>query len=417
MKIPLSEPDIGNREIEAVVNVLRSRRLSIGPQLENFENAFARYVGMKYAVGVSSGTAALHLCVKALGIGAGDDTITTSFTFVASANCLLYEGAIPVFADIDSQTLNIDPTAIRDVIQKDYVRDSLLKRWVHRRSRRTLKAILPVHIFGLPCDMKPIIEIAHDFDLGVIEDACEALGAEYAGQRVGTFGDAAVFGFYPNKQVTTAEGGIIVTNDDRLADICRSLRNQGRAKGDGWLLHTHLGYNYRLSELHCALGVVQLERIDELLSERARVARLYSEALADLPGVELPGEVPGAKRSWFSYVIQVLGPSPAARRNALMTGLHARGIDCRPYFPAIHRQPYFRSLNLGMNRTLPRTELAADRALALPFYPSMTREMVYEICSAVRDLLIPTSESASRGKEPCTITTAREALNDRGVGV
>ncbi len=401
MKIPLSEPDIGSREIEAVVKVLRSRRLSIGPQLETFEESFARYLGRKHAIAVSSGTAALHLCVKALGIGAGDDAITTSFTFVASANCLLYEGAAPIFADISSHTLNIDPLAVREIIENDYVRDSLVKRWVHRRSRRILKAILPVHVFGLPCDMKPILETAHEFDLNVVEDACEALGAEYGGQRAGTFGDAAVFGFYPNKQLTTAEGGMIVTNDERIAGICRSLRNQGRAGDGGWLLHSRLGYNYRLSELHCALGVAQLERIDQLLSERERVARLYSEALADVPGVELPGEVLGVKRSWFSYVIQVLGRSPAERRDALMAGLHARGIDCRPYFPAIHRQPYFRSLHLDTNRPLPRTELAADRTLALPFFASMTREMVHEICSAVRELLIRTSESSAREEELC----------------
>jgi dTDP-4-amino-4,6-dideoxygalactose transaminase len=387
MRIPLSQPDIGDLEIEAVTKLLRSGRLSLGPLLEEFETRFAKYIGTRYAVATSSGTAALHLCVKALGIGPGDEAITTSFSFVASANCLLYEHARPVFADIDPETLNLDPAKIREVIVRDYARDSSAGRWVNRCSGRVLKALFPVHIFGLPCPMKSIGEIARELDLWVVEDACEALGAEYDGQRVGTFGHAAVFGFYPNKQITTGEGGMIVTDDAQLAELCRSLRNQGRGDDGGWLLHEHLGYNYRLSEIHCALGLSQLGQISELLSKRERLAQLYSESLADVPGVTLPHQYPDAKRSWFTYVIRLRGSSPAARRGALMAGLHERGIDSRPYFPAIHRQPYFRALPLGPFGSLPHTESAAGRCLALPFFPSMRTEQVYEVSSRVRAIL------------------------------
>jgi dTDP-4-amino-4,6-dideoxygalactose transaminase len=394
MNIPLSKHDIGETEIAAVTNLLRSGRLSLGALLEEFEACFATYVGTRYAVATSSGTAALHLCVRALGIGSSDEAITSSFSFVASANCLLYENARPVFADIDSRTLNIDPIAIREAIERNYVHDIFNNRLVNRRSGRVLKAIFPVHIFGLPCSMQPILEIARDFNLHVVEDACEALGAEYGGRRVGTFGDAGVFAFYPNKQITTGEGGMIVTNDSQTAALCRSLRNQGRADDGGWLLHAHLGYNYRLSELHCALGIAQLERVGEFLAKRERVAKMYSEALADLPEIDLPAENPECKRSWFAYVIQVQGPSAAARRNALMSALHERGIDCRPYFPAIHRQPYFQQIESIPHGVLPNTESAADRCLALPFFPSMSEEQVYEVCSAVRQSLHARRECA-----------------------
>ena len=272
MRIPLCQPDIGQREIERVMEVLRSGHLSLGPRVAEFEQAFAEYVGTQYAIAVNSGTSALHLCVKALGIGAGDEVLTTSFSFVASVNCLLYEQAVPVFVDIDPVTLNIDPEAIRETIARDFRWDRLKSRHVNKRTGRTLKAILPVHVFGQPCDMRSILEIAREFNLVILEDACEALGAEYCGQPVGTFGDAAVFAFYPNKQITTAEGGMIVTDSPQIASECRSTRNQGRDEQSQWLNHVRLGYNYRLSDLHCALGLAQLERIQELLGARARVA-------------------------------------------------------------------------------------------------------------------------------------------------
>ncbi len=405
MRIPLSKPDIGEREVEAVVRCLTSGRLSLGPLLTEFEERFARFTGTRYAIATSSGTAALHLCVKALGIGAGDDAITSSFSFVASANCLLYENARPVFADIEAHSLNIDADEIRKVIGREYVRDGATNRRVHRYSRRTLKAILPVHLFGLPCDMDPIIEMAREFGLHVIEDACEALGAEYKQRRAGTFGDAACFGFYPNKQLTTGEGGMIVTNDERIASLCRGLRNQGRSDDGGWLHHEHLGYNYRLSELQCALGLAQLERVDELLAKRQRVAQLYSEELSDVQGIELPHESAEAKRSWFVYVIQLLGRSPGTHRDALMAALQDRGIDCRPYFPAIHRQPYSRAFGPSFAGKLPNTEAAAERCVALPFFPSMTEGEVREVCWAIREVLAQINRGA--GEVPSESVPAR----------
>src|SRR5579863_4104209 len=268
MRIPLSRPDIGEREVELVTHVLKSDQLSLGPLLQEFEERFSSYVGAKYAVATNSGTSALHLAALALGLGPGDEILTTSFSFVASANCILHANAQPVFADIDAATLNLDPRSIREVIHRDYAWVRGNACMVNRKTGGTLKAILPVHIFGLPCDMGAILEIAEEFNLKVLEDACESLGAEYAGRRAGTFGDAAAFGFYPNKQMTAAEGGMIVTDDPEVAATCRSLRNQGRDESSGWLKHDRLGFNFRLSELHCALGIAQLERIEELLAAR-----------------------------------------------------------------------------------------------------------------------------------------------------
>lgn len=387
MRIPLSKPDIGEREIEHVTRTLRTGCLSTGLPVAEFEKQFAAFAGTRFAVATNSGTSALHLCVKALDIGPADEVITTAFSFVASVNCLLYERALPFFADIDPATLNLDPVQIREIIARDYIHDRVNKRGMNRRSGRVLKAILPVHIFGLPCDMEPILEIAREFNLAILEDACEALGAEYCGRRVGTFGDAAVFAFYPNKQMTTAEGGMVVTNSPRIAKLCRSLRNQGRDEDTQGLRHVLLGYNYRLSNLHCALGIAQLERIDQLLDSRARVAELYSRGLSRIPGVELPYDPPGTKRSWFVYVIRLQGASGAARRDRLLAGLRERGIACQGYFPAIHHQPYFRSVAAMPERELPNTEWASGCCLALPFFTSMTSRQVAEVCSAVREIL------------------------------
>lgn len=387
MRIPLSKPDIGDREIELVTRVLRSGQLSLGPVLAEFEDKFAAYVGTRYAIATSSGTAALHLAVEALGIGPGDEVLTTSFSFVASANCLLYAGALPSFVDIDPLTLNLDPRLLRETIARDYVWEGGRSRLVNRQSGRVLKAILPVHIFGLPCDMEPILELAEVFNLRIIEDACEALGAGYAGIRAGTFGDAAAFAFYPNKQMTTGEGGMLVTNDSEIAAVCRSARNQGRDDDSSWLRHVRLGYNYRLSDLHCALGLAQLERIEELLAARARVAALYSRGLAGIPRVSLPCDLQDALRSWFVYVIQLRGPDGPALRDLMMQELRQRGIACQAYFPAIHRQPYFHHIHLAPRRALPFTVSASERCLALPFFPSMTGEQVDEVCATIREIL------------------------------
>ena len=383
MKIPLSKPEIGNREIERVMEALGTGQLSMGPLLAEFEEKFAAYAGTRYAVAASSGTAALHLCVKALGIGAGDEALTTSFSFVSSTNCLLYEQATPAFSDIDPATLNIDPEEIRKALRRDYAWNPTRRAQVNRRTGRALKAILPVHVFGLPCAMAEIQAIAEEFDLRVLEDACEALGAQYRGRPVGTWGDAAVFAFYPNKQMTTAEGGMIVTNSLKIAHLCRSLRNQGRDEDGGWLRHERLGYNYRLSELHCALGLAQLERIPELLDARARVAAHYARFLSGAPHILLPSNPPETKRSWFAYVIQL----ERSLRDQLITGLRERGIACQAYFPAIHRQPYFREFAAGLRRPLPQTDLASQRSLALPLFPAMTEGQVAEASAAVREIL------------------------------
>jgi perosamine synthetase len=408
VSIPLSQPVIGEREIELVTRVLRSGALSLGPMVEEFEARFAAYVGTRYAVATNSGTSALHLCVKALGIGPEDEVLTTSFTFAASVNCLLYERAMPAFVDIDPATLNLDPDGIRDILTRDYFRHRPQSHLVNRRSGRILKAILPVHVFGLPCAMAPILEIAQEFNLAVLEDACEALGAEYRGRRAGTFGDAAVFAFYPNKQITTAEGGMIVTDSPQIAKLCRSLRNQGRDEDAGWLRHAHLGYNYRLSDLHSALGVAQLERIGELLRAREGVAALYSNLLADIPQIVLPRDPRDAKRSWFVYPIS-LRESPAARsRDYLIAGLRRRGIACQAYFPAVHLQPYFRDIQLAPRRPLPHTESASERCVALPFFPYMTEEQVAEVCAAVREILAELAMIAGNA-EPQYEEAARSA--------
>jgi perosamine synthetase len=385
MKIPLSKPDIQESEISSVVEVLRSGRLSLGPKLEEFEKKFAEYIGVKHAVAVNSGTSALHLAIRALGIGTDDEVITTSFSFVASTNCILYEGANPVFIDIDLETLNIDVGQLQCFL-RDFctVEPGLL---LNQMTGRVIKAILPVHIFGLPCDMTSIMELAHQYKLRVIEDACEALGAEHRGRRAGTFGDVAVFAFYPNKQITTGEGGMLVTNDDAIANECRSLRNQGRDTNCGWLKHARLGYNYRLSEMQSALGLGQLARVEELLERRELVAAAYKSALSGLPHILLLGEFEGSKRSWFVFVVQLNHPQPRALRDQIIRRLRDLGIECQAYFPAIHRQPYMAANVTAPFGLLRNTELAADRSLAIPFSPTMTFEEVTFVAETLKSIL------------------------------
>ncbi|HTV58549.1 MAG TPA: DegT/DnrJ/EryC1/StrS family aminotransferase [Verrucomicrobiae bacterium] len=387
MRIPLARPDITEREVEAVTRVLRSGQLSLGPRLEEFEEKLAAFSGARYAVACNSGTSALHLSVKALGIGSEDEVLTSSFSFVASVNCLLFERAVPVFADIDPRTLNLDPSAVRAVILRDYRWSVDRKHLVNRHTGRTLRALLPVHVFGLPCDMRALVSIAREFRLAILEDSCEALGAEVDGRRAGTFGDVGVFAFYPNKQITTGEGGALVTDDWQIARLSRSLRNQGRDDRSEWLRHTHLGYNYRLSELHCALGIVQLERANELIAARARVAAAYLDQLAGIPGLSLPAESPGVRRSWFVYVIRLQGPAIRLSRDRLLAELRRRGIGCAAYFPPIHLQPYFREHCSAPRDPLPHTEAAGRECLALPFFSSMTAEQVEEVSAAVRRVL------------------------------
>lgn len=407
MNIPLSKPDVGEREIEQVVEVLRSHRLSLGPKLIDFERHFTAYVGTRFAIATNSGTSALHLCVRALGIGPGDEVITTPFSFVASTNCILYQGACPVFLDVDPETLNLDPAEIRRFLRERCTVDSHRKTVRNRATGRIVKAILPVHVFGLPCDMDAILELAREFGLHVLEDACEALGAACGGRRVGTFGKAAVFAFYPNKQMTTGEGGMIVTDDERIARVCRSLRNQGRDDQSSWLRHDQLGYNYRLSELHCALGLAQLERLEQLLRERERVAGVYSRALSGVPYLRLPAQIAGLLRSWFVFVVQLPTPNPEALRDRVIRKLRERGVESQIYFPAIHQQPYLAGSAQVPFGALKCAEDASARCLALPFFPSMSNKEIAYVSEALLEILA--KELRPDGQAVPTVAQARGA--------
>ena len=369
MRIPLSAPDITETEIEAVSAVLRTSRLSLGPKLEEFEQAMARYIGTSHSIAVNSGTSGLHLCIRALGISEGDEVIAPSFAFIAVANALRYERAVPVFVDIDRETLNLDPDKIEEAITK-----------------RT-RAIIVVHTFGCPAALDEILEIARRHHLFVIEDACEAIGAEYDGRKVGSFGNAAVFGFYPNKQITTGEGGMIVTNNPKLAAFVSKLRNQGRSDSGEWLQHEELGYNYRISELNCALGIEQLKRLGAILERRQAIAREYHKRLRDHPHLELPAmELPRRRLSWFVYVVRLHERFNAFHRDRLVRELTAHGIGCGRYFAPIHLQPVYQSLpNRKMN--LPVTESQAARTLALPFFNRITEKQIAEVCSTLAELL------------------------------
>lgn len=400
MNVPLSCPDITELEVDYVTRVLRSGQLSLGPRVTEFEEKFAAYAGARYAIAVNSGTSALHLAVRALGVGSGDEVLTTSFSFVASSSCLIYENALPAFVDIDAQTLNIDPRAIDRFIQQCCVVDSNTGALTDTLTGRRVRAILPVHVFGLPCDMGAIMELARTYELHVIEDACEALGAEYEGRQVGTLGDVGVFAFYPNKQITTGEGGMIVTDDEHIAMLCRSMRNQGRAPERDWLQHVRLGYNYRLSDIHSALGLAQLERIDELLGGRARVAALYEQALSGHHVIKLPPSVPDCQRSWFVYPIQLLSFAAVdvpSLRDRVLTALRAKGIACQSYFPAIHLQPYLRETHLVQQRPLPHTEAASNTCLTLPMFSSATEEQIDYVCKTLLEIL--EQESLSLGAD------------------
>jgi perosamine synthetase len=366
--IPLARPDVGGREEELVLEVMRSGRLSLGPMLDRFERDFAMWLGSEGAVAVSSGTAALHLGVRALGWGRGDEVVTSPFSFVASANCLLYEDVQPVFCDIDPVTLNIDPQAAEAVCG----------------SRTT--GLLPVHIFGYPADMGTLERAASVRDLGILEDACEALGAVDAqGVKVGARGNPAAFAFYANKQLTTGEGGTLAAAGGGVREQVRSERNQGRGDDMDWLAHDRLGFNYRLSDIAAAIGVAQLERIDALLAERSRVAALYADRLSGIEGLDLPCPDRGqARRGWFVYVVQL---PPDADRDAVIRALGERGIASKAYLPCIHLQPFYRE-RFGFRRgEFPVAEQVAARSLALPFFTRMTEEQVDRVCEALRELV------------------------------
>jgi len=354
--IPLSRPDISEDDIEAVVAVLRTPHLSLGPKLPEFERAFADWMGLRRGVAVNSGTSALHLLVRALGLGPGDEMVTTPFTFVASANCALFEGARPVFVDIDPDTWNMDTGRLEAAL-----------------TDRT-RLLLPVHIFGRPLPMDRVMAIAEARGIPVVEDACEAVGATYKGRRAGTFGRAATFAFYPNKQMTTGEGGMIVTDDSSLADLCVSMRNQGRDPDAGWLAHARLGYNYRLSDINCALGLAQLARLPGFIEARGRVAERYLEKLAPIDELVLPAPYADGEMSWFVFVVRLADRFTQAQRDAVLEHLRAEGIGCSNYFSPVHLQPFYRERFGFGEGDFPVTERIAARTLALPFYNRLLEE-------------------------------------------
>jgi len=359
-EIPLAQPEIGLREEELALEVLRSGRLSLGPMGQRFERELAAWLGVEDAVAVSSGTTALHLGVRALGWGPGDEVLTSPFSFVASANCLLYEGARPVFCDVDPETLNLDPAAAAAAVGE--------------RSA----GILPIHIFGFPAAMPELESLAAANGLGILEDACEAIGAiDSEGRAVGTRGNLATFAFYANKQMTTGEGGMIVPTDPALAARLRSERNQGRAVDMGWLDHDRLGFNYRLSDLAAALGVAQVEKLDSLLARRAGAAALYEQGLAGIEGVSTPIAARGAeRRSWFVYVVRL---ADEIDRDATIARLAERGIASKAYLPCIHLFPHLRELGYREGQ-FPVAEAAAAHSLALPFFPAIGEGQVARVC-------------------------------------
>ncbi|MBA4384908.1 MAG: polysaccharide biosynthesis protein [Anaerolinea sp.] len=385
----MSSPDITDAERARVIEVVNSPYLSMGPQTSIFEKVIADFVGAKHAVAVNSGTAGLHLCVRAAGIEAGDLVITTPFSFVASSNVLLFEKAIPVFVDVDPITGNLDVDLLEKAVE-DLIQDGeAAKKWLPRdgaQNHGKLKAILAVDVFGQPADYERIVKLVKKYNLKLIEDSCESLGAEYKSKKTGLFGDYGVFAFYPNKQITTGEGGMIVTNDDKAAGLMRALRNQGRAPGDNWLQHTELGYNYRIDELSAALGAVQMTRIEELLDKRQKVADMYAERLAEIQGIEAPGMSDGTTRnSWFVYVIKV---KPGIDRDQLAAKLTEARIPVRPYFLPIHLQPYMAKQFGYREGDYPVTEDLGRRGLALPFSGVMTEEQVDTVCQVLRRCLM-----------------------------
>ncbi len=368
MRIPLSAPDITEADIEAVVSVLRTPRLSIGPRMVEFEESMAEAAGVPYGIALSSGTAGLHLCLCALGIGEGDEVILPSFTFIAAGNAVLYQRATPVFVDIDPVTLNLNPDRLEKMI-----------------TPRT-RAILIVHTFGYPADLDPILDIARKHGLPVMEDACEAIGAQYRGRNVGGIGDLGVFAFYPNKAITTGEGGMVVTRDSRLAETIRALRNQGRRSADGWLEHSLLGYNYRLSEMNCALGVAQMKRLGGILETREALAMRYAKELQSIPEVTVPPlKLEGGRVCWFVFVVRLSARFTRADRDSICRQLTARGIGCGRYFAPLHLQPLYAAYT-NPRDDLTITEHVADRTLALPFFNRLTEEQITEVCRSLREV-------------------------------
>jgi perosamine synthetase len=370
-RVPLARPDVGDLELDLVTKVMRSDILALGPYAPEFEAAIAGMVGRREAIACSSGTAGLHMGVRALGLGEGDEVLTTPFSFVASSNCLLYERAVPRFVDIEEDSLGLDPGRLAEAV-----------------SPRT-RAILPVHVFGRPCRIEPIADFAREHEWALIEDSCEGLGSSVGGKALGSFGDVSVFAFYPNKQITTGEGGMVLTDDPELAEAMRSMRNQGRDADGTWLRHVRLGYNYRLDELSAALGVAQMRRLSELRAGRDRVVAAYERALGDRDWLSLPRAGTDESVDWFVYVVRLISE---VDRDGLIARLAERGVASRPYFAPIHLQPFYRSTFGFKPGDFPVTERVAASTLALPFSSRLSDEDV----KYVAEVLTETVNSAAR---------------------
>jgi len=369
-KVSLSKPDITEKEYKAVLEVLKTSHLSLGKKYLEFEKLMAKFAGVKYAVVVNSGTSGLHLIIRALGIKEGDEVITTPFSFIASSNCILFERAKPIFVDIDEKTFNIDVKKIEEKITKN------------------TKAILAVDVFSQPADWQELRKIAEKHKLFLIEDSAEALGSEYMQKKCGSFGEAAVFAFYPNKQITTGEGGIILTNNKNIYEFCRSSANQGRKALDGkWLEHIRLGYNYRLDELSCALGIAQIKRIKEIFKKRIRVANLYNKKLKNIEGLEIPYIKPGNKLSWFVYVIKLSEKFSGKKKDNIIKEMAKRGIQCGKYFQTIHLQPFYKKEFGYKEGSYPVAENISKRTLALPFYNDLSEKEIDFVVNNLKEVI------------------------------
>jgi perosamine synthetase len=363
-RVPLSRPYLDEREEELVLEVLRSGRLSLGPAIDRFEELFAERVEAPFAAAVTSGTAALHLFCHIAGFGPGDEVITSPIAFVSTANCFIFEGATPVFADVDPRTLNLDPAAVEAAV-----------------TERT-KGIVAVDMFGYPCELDALRSIADRYGLALIDDSCEALGARFRGKPVGSHGVSAAFGFYPNKQITTGEGGVAVTHAEEEWQLLRSLRNQGRSYESRWFHHVRLGFNYRFTDLQAAVGIAQLEKLDDILARRASAATRYGELLASVDGVEAPpADDDEHVRSWFVYVVKV---APDVDRDAVLGRLAGEGIEAGHYVPCVHLQPYMRKRYGFAEGLCPAAEGAAERTLALPFWTGIEAEDQERVVEALR---------------------------------
>ena len=372
MQVPLSSPDIVEKDIEAVVSVMKTRFLSIGPKIQEFEKKMCDYIGVKYTVAVNSGTSALHLIIRGLEIQEGDKVLTTPFSFIASSNCILFERARPLFVDIEEETLNLDADKVEEKLEN-----------LNKEELERVKALLVVDAFGQPADWDRFKEIGKKYNLRLIEDSAEALGSEYKGKKAGSLGEVGVFAFYPNKQITTCEGGIIVTNDEEIARLASSMRSQGRGISGEWLDHERLGYNYRMDELSAALGCSQMERIEEILDKREKVAGRYNQKLSTIEEVQIPYISPDTtKMSWFVYVVRL---EKSINRDGVIKYLNREGVQCKPYFTPIHLQPFYKDMFGFRKGDFPITEDVSARTIALPFFNNLKEEQIDYVVEKVKE--------------------------------